>query len=81
MKQSATNARMDALNIWYGGELEHHQAMDAAGLQRYNQLIAKSNQTGDIFGSTLGAGTQALMGTTSYLKTGQFLPGVTGGTF
>lgn len=40
-KQAATNARMDQLNIWYGGELEKHQDYLAANEQRYQQLINK----------------------------------------
>ena len=58
-KQSATNARLDALNIWYGGELERHQALDAASLQRYQELVSKSNETSHVIGGVapdLGAG-------------------------
>jgi hypothetical protein len=43
-KQSATSARMDALNTWYGGELERHGLLEEAKLQDWqaNQIKDKN---------------------------------------
>src|SRR5208337_1931302 len=78
-KQSATNARMDALNVWYGGELERHQALDAASLQRYQQLLSKYNETGDVIGGALTGATKIAMGAANYQKGGTFSGGMSGG--
>ena len=71
-KQSATNARMDALNIWYGGTLERYQAFNAAAEQEYNAKVEKSNANNALIGGALalpgsaakgyGLGTSMLMG-------------------
>src|SRR5216683_2699095 len=70
-KQSATNARMDALNIWYGGELERHQAFAEASAERYRQLVYKRNADAQLYG---GIGTALLSGASkgygSYLESG-----------
>lgn len=73
MKQSATNARMDALNTWYGGELERHALFQEADLSRYNALIEKQNSDAALIKGGLGAGTKLLMGGLNfgtYAKTG-----------
>lgn len=61
-RQSATNARMDQLNIWYGGELQRKSAFDAASLERYNELINKRNADSALISGFTGAGTKAVMG-------------------
>lgn len=60
-KQSATNARMDQLNTWYGGELERHQMFQEADLNRYNSLIERNNSDSALIGGSIGAGTKLLM--------------------
>ena len=64
-KQSATNARMDALNIWYGGELERHQAFDAASAEKYQAAIYRKNADTALYG---GIGTSLLMGASEGYK-------------
>jgi len=70
-KQSATNARMDALNILYGGELERHQAFAEASAERYRQLVYKRNADTQLYG---GIGTSLLSGASAgygaYLNSG-----------
>lgn len=60
-RQSAINARMDALNIWYGGELEASNAENQANYAAYQAKIASQNKTNALIGAGLGAGTQALL--------------------
>ncbi len=72
-KQSATNARMDALNIWYGGELERHQAFDAAAVERYQSRIYRSNAEDALYG---GIGTSLLTGVSGGY--GGYVPGKKG---
>ena len=43
-RQSSGNARLDALNVWYGGELERESAMRSADLERYQQLINQQKE-------------------------------------
>jgi hypothetical protein len=62
MTQSATSAKMDALNIWYGGELERHQDLEAANLQRYYSEAYKRNASTDLISGGTSAGTKLLMG-------------------
>jgi|ERR1700682_1120043 len=56
-RQSARNARMDSLNIWYGGELAKHQAFDAAQAERYQSDVYSSNAKTQLYG---GIGTSLL---------------------
>jgi hypothetical protein len=87
MKQSATNARLDALNIWYGGELERHQDLAAANLQRYNAEVYKRNSDTALTVGFGRAGTSLLMGGADYGAYKKYgLPGLnalnaSGGTF
>ncbi len=79
-KQSATNARMDALNIWYGGELERHQAFAEASAERYRQLVYKRNADTQLYG---GIGTALLSGASEGYKAASFAKlgsGSAGGT-
>jgi hypothetical protein len=80
-KQSATNARLDALNIWYGGELERHQALDAATLQKYYGSVDKSNATTSLIGGGVGAGTSLLTGAAKYGAYQKYGVLGSGGTF
>ena len=43
-RQSAANARLNALNVWYGGQLEHNQYENQANLEQWqlNQLDQKA---------------------------------------
>jgi hypothetical protein len=68
-KQSATNARMDQLNIWYGGELERHQAFAEASAERYKQLLYKRNADAQLYG---GIGTSLLTGASEGYRTASF---------
>ncbi len=65
-RQSATNARLDALNVWYGGELEHRSALNAASLERYQQLIHQQNESTDLIAGGVGAGTSIATGAAKY---------------
>ena len=70
-RQSSGNARLDALNVWYGGELERESAMRSADLERYQQLINQQKETSDVIGASAGAGTKLLSrGTSNYVQTG-----------
>ena len=70
-RQSSGNARLDALNVWYGGELERESAMRSADLERYQQLIDQQKETSDVIDASAGAGTKLLSrGTSNYVQTG-----------
>src|ERR1700722_17738659 len=53
-RQSATNARMDALNVWYGGDLQKYQADTAANEERYSAKVDQSNANTDLLTGGLG---------------------------
>ena len=61
-RQSRTMSRMDALNIWYGGELARHQADSASQAELYNSKIYSANAKAEMLKGYMGAGTQLLMG-------------------
>lgn|SRR5208282_2008673 len=76
-QQSATNAKMDALNIWYGGELARHQALSAASEQSYEASVDKSNANASLISGSINAGTKIATGAALYggLKKGVISPG------
>ena len=53
-KQSATSVRLDALNVWYGGELQKYQADNAAREQEYQAKVDRSNATASLVGGAFG---------------------------
>lgn len=62
MKQSRNNAQLDALDIWYGGELDRRGDENAASMERFNSLIEKRNSDTALISGGIGAGTKLLMG-------------------
>jgi hypothetical protein len=72
-KQSATDARLQALNIWYGGRVQGVEALNQARLDEYQARVASQKATMSLVSGGVGAGTSLLMGGAkgaSYASTG-----------
>jgi hypothetical protein len=67
-RQSATDERLKALNIWYGGRVQGVEALNQARLDEYQARAASSKATGALIGAGVGAGTSLLMGGAQQLK-------------
>jgi hypothetical protein len=64
-KQSATDERLKALNIWYGGRVQGIEALNQARLDEYQARIAGQKATMSLISGSIGAigkGTSMLMG-------------------
>lgn len=65
-RQSAGMARLDALNIWYGGQLEKRGYELEAQTERYNALSLKNKATMDLIGAGINVGTKIVTGVAGY---------------
>jgi hypothetical protein len=72
-RQSATDARLAALNIWYGGRVQGIEALNEARLQEYKGQIASHAGTMALISGGIGAATSLAGGgmqQAQYAKTG-----------
>jgi hypothetical protein len=65
-KQSRASAQEDALNIWYGGELERKGAFASAKLENYQSDVYQQQSKNALIGGGIGAGTALLSGAANY---------------
>jgi hypothetical protein len=61
-QQSATNERLKALNIWYGGRVQGIADLNQARLDEYQARVASQQGTMSLISGGIGAGTSLLMG-------------------
>lgn len=80
-RQSAGMARLDALNIWYGGQLEARGLEQEAAQQRYSALVSRDNATMALIGGGINVGSKIVQGATQYGAYSQkgIIPGYGGG--
>jgi hypothetical protein len=56
-RQSATDARMEALNTWYGGRIQGIEALQQARLEEYKGQVASHAGTMALISGGIGAAT------------------------